>query len=53
MVLKVRDRVKFSHCKPKGHTARSCEEMKDALHTCSNEYEALLSLFCPIYFISR
>ena len=42
IVLKVYDHVECPHCKAEGHTERSYE-MKNGLHTCSNEYEALLS----------
>ena len=45
MVLKVCDRIACSTCMAKGNTARSCEEVKDALLTCSNEYETLWSFF--------
>ena len=51
MVLKNCDCIEFSHFNTKGHTARSCEELKDVLQLGSNEYAALLSLsflFCLI-----
>ena len=41
VVRKVRDRIACSNCKAKGHTARSCEEMKDALLRPSSYAELL------------
>ena len=43
MVLKVCDRLQCAHCKGKGHTIRSCDELKEALHRCNSEYETLVA----------
>ena len=43
MVLKVCNRLQCAHCKGKGHTIRSCDELKEALHRCNSEYETLVA----------
>ena len=43
MLLKVRERLQCAHCKEKGHTIRSCDELKEALHLCNSEYATLIA----------
>ena len=43
IVMNVRERLHCKHCDKKGHTIRSCSELKAAIQSCSSEYESLLS----------
>ena len=40
--MKVRECLQYTHCKAKGHTRLSCEELKNAIPSCNSEHEALL-----------
>ena len=43
MVSNVRERIQCRHCKVKGHTTKSCKELRAAFHSCNSEYESLIS----------
>ena len=53
MVLKVCERLQCAHCKGKGHTTQSCDELKEALHRCNSEYEgtSVLILLISLYSV--
>ena len=42
IVMKIMQRLSCKHCKKTGHTIRSCEELKAAIHGCNSEFDSLL-----------